>query len=83
VSETIAAAMAGKHILVEKPIAMNRDELHAMDPAVREAGVKTVCRFVLRYNPMVATAKELIRDGMFGELLYVQADYWHNPVHSG
>ena len=56
---------------------------HSLDLAVREAGIKTVCGFVLRYNPMVVTAKAMIRDGMFGELLYIQTDYWHNPVHSG
>jgi len=82
-ADAIAAANAGKHLLVEKPIALNRDELAAMDDAVRAAGVKSVCGFVLRYNPMVKTAYALARDGAFGELLYVQTDYWHNPEQSG
>jgi predicted dehydrogenase len=82
-ADAIAAANAGKHLLVEKPIAMNRDELAAMDAAVRAAGVKSVCGFVLRYNPMVETAYALARNGTFGELLYVQTDYWHNPEQSG
>ena len=54
-----------------------------MDDAVRKAGVKSVCGFVLRYNPMVETAFAMARDGMFGDLLYVQTDYWHNPEQSG
>jgi len=62
---------------------MNSAELADLDAAVRKAGVKTVCEFVLRYNPMVETPHQLIQDNMFGESLYVQADYWHNPVHSG
>src|SRR5688500_2904744 len=37
--DVIAAAGAGKHLLVEKPIAMNRDEVAAMDAAVSAAGV--------------------------------------------
>ncbi len=82
-AEGIAAARAGKHFLIEKPISMNNAELLDLDTAVRESGVKTVCGFVLRYNPMVETAHRLIQDNMFGELLYIQADYWHNPVHSG
>jgi predicted dehydrogenase len=81
--DAIAAAKAGKHFIVEKPIAMTREKLHAMDAAVSEAGVRTVCGFVLRYNPMVETAYSLIQDGFFGELLYVQTDYWHNPEQSG
>jgi predicted dehydrogenase len=81
--DVIAAAGAGKHLLVEKPIAVTREQLHAMDDAVTKAGVISVCGFVLRYNPMVETAYALSRDGTFGELLYVQTDYWHNPEQSG
>ncbi len=79
----IAAAEAGKHLLVEKPIAMTREELQAMDAAVTKAGVVSVCGFVLRYNPMVETAYALARAGLFGDLLYVQTDYWHNQEQSG
>lgn len=50
--ETIKAAEAGKHILVEKPIATDLDELRAMRDAVRAAKVKTVVGFVLRWNPL-------------------------------
>ena len=82
-ANAVTVANAGKHLLVEKPIAMNREELRAMDEAVTKAGVISVCGFVLRYNPMVETAYALARDGMFGELLYVQTDYWHNPEQSG
>jgi predicted dehydrogenase len=81
--DAIVAAQAGKHFLVEKPIAMKHDELHAIDDAVAKAGVKSVCGFVLRYNPMVETAYALSRDGFFGDLLYIQTDYWHNPEQSG
>ena len=81
--DVIVAAGAGKHVLVEKPIAMNRDELRAMDAAVAKAGIVSVCGWVLRYNPMVETAFAMARDGMFGDLLYVETDYWHNPEQSG
>ena len=81
--ETIAAARAGKHILIEKPAATTVEELHAMDAAVRAAGVRTVVGFVLRWNPLVQTAKALLDDGALGQLLYVQADYWHNSEQSG
>ncbi|HQY29942.1 MAG TPA: Gfo/Idh/MocA family oxidoreductase [Thermomicrobiales bacterium] len=82
-AHVITLAKAGKHVLVEKPIAIQPDELFAMDAAVTKAGVKSVCGFVLRYNPMVETAKSLIDAGTFGEILYVQTDYWHNSEQSG
>lgn len=81
--DTVTAANAGKHLLVEKPIAMTLEQLRAMDAAVAKAGVVSVCGFVLRYNPMVETVVSLARDGFFGDLLYVQTDYWHNPEQSG
>ena len=81
--ETIAAAQAGKHILIEKPVATRVEDLHAMDAAVRAAGVRTVVGFVLHWNPQVQTAKALVDDGALGQLLYVQTDYWHNPEQSG
>lgn len=80
-AETIAAAEAGKHILIEKPVAVVEDELYAMDDAVRKAGVKTVVSFVLRWNPMVVSMKQAIEKGWVGQPLLVQADYWHGPTN--
>jgi predicted dehydrogenase len=81
--DAITAANAGKHCLIEKPIALNRDEVLAIDAAVTESGVKTACGFVLRYIPMVLAQKAMIDQGLLGNELYVQTDYWHNPEQSG
>jgi predicted dehydrogenase len=81
--ETIAAARAGKHVLIEKPVATSLEDLHAMDAAVAQAGVRSVVSFVLRWNPLVRTARAMIDDGTFGDLIYVQTDYWHNAEQSG
>lgn len=81
--DTIAAARAGKHCLIEKPVAMNVSELHAMADAVREAGVRTVCGFVLRWIPSVTAAVAMRDQNLFGDLLFVETDYWHNPEQSG
>jgi predicted dehydrogenase len=79
----IAVARAGKHLLVEKPMAMTLEQVRAMDEAVTRAGIISLCGWVLRYNPMVETARALALDGTFGDLLYIQTDYWHNPEQSG
>src|SRR5688572_22093924 len=82
-AETIAAARAGKHILIEKPVATTPAELRQMDTAVREAGVRTVVSFVLRWNPLVLSIKRMLADGVFGRTFFVQTAYWHNAVASG
>src|SRR5438445_2886670 len=79
--ETIAAARAGKHILIEKPVAINRQDLREMAEAVRTAGVKTVVSFVLRWNPLVITLKELLGRGALGPVFYEEVDYLHGTWH--
>ncbi len=72
---TIAAADAGKHIVVEKPVAMDLAQMRAMAHAIDAAGVKTVVSFVLRWNPLFQTLKAMIADGAIGEVYSVEADY--------
>jgi predicted dehydrogenase len=75
---TIRAAEAGKHVVIEKPIANSLEEMRAMRDAVRKAGVRTVVSFVLRWNPLFETLKSLIADDAFGEIYCVEADYQHH-----
>jgi predicted dehydrogenase len=82
-ADVIAAADAGKHCLVEKPIALSVDQLDAMEAAVTKAGIRTVCGFVLRFNAATLATKALIEQGLLGDVLYVQTDYWHNTEQSG
>ncbi|HXG24602.1 MAG TPA: Gfo/Idh/MocA family oxidoreductase, partial [Chthonomonadales bacterium] len=76
--ETIAAAKAGKHILIEKAVANDIQSLRDMQAAVREAGVKTVVSFVLRWNPQFMWIKRMLAEGAIGEIFYAEVDYWHN-----
>lgn len=79
--ECIKAAGCGKHVLIEKPVALNLTELHSMAVAVERAGVKSSVGFVLRWNPLINTVKRAIHDGMIGRPLLVHADYWHGPAN--
>lgn len=74
----IRAARSGRHVIAEKPLALTAEELGPMCEAIAEAGVKTVTSFVLRFNPQIVTAKQLVSDGAIGEVVYAEADYW-NP----
>ena len=73
----IAAAEAGKHILIEKPMVLSMEENRALRDAVQKAGVKSIVSFVLRWVPLFDNIKSLIAAGAIGELFYVEADYWH------
>ncbi len=74
----LAAAAAGKHLVIEKPIGNSTDELRRMRDAVRKAGVKTIVSFVLRWNPLFRTIKALVADGAVGKVYFVEADYEHD-----
>ena len=73
--EVIEAASAKKHLLIEKPVATNLEDLHAMNAAVRRSGVKTVVGFVLRWNAVVSTLKNLMTKDFLGSVFYVETDY--------
>ena len=83
--EAIGAAEAGKHLIIEKPIAMNLKELKAIRDAVVKAGVKSQVGFVSRWNPHVQSIRTMIDKGGLGEIYYVEADYYHEigPWWSG
>jgi predicted dehydrogenase len=69
----IASLQAGKHVLLEKPMAMSLEQCDAI-LAAREASQKVLqMGFVCRYSPAAMRAKECIDSGAIGEVLHVQA----------
>jgi predicted dehydrogenase len=73
----VRAARAGKHLCIEKPLALDWKSCLAMQRAVREAGVKTVVSFVLHWNPSLVNTRHLIERGAVGRPYYIEVDYWH------
>jgi predicted dehydrogenase len=82
-SQATLAAQAGKNILIEKPVALNLEELHALQTAVEQSGVKTMVSFVLRWNPYLQIAKKLIMDGAVGNVFMIETCYWHSTPRAG
>ena len=74
----LASAAAGKHIVVEKPMANSLDEMRQMRDAVRQAEVRTVVSFVLRWNPLFQIVKAMIADDALGKVYYAETDYEHD-----
>ncbi|MGA9363554.1 MAG: Gfo/Idh/MocA family oxidoreductase [Bacteroidota bacterium] len=56
----IRACESGKHIMIEKPLALSLEECHRVGEAVEKSGVKLMTAFKMRYYPMVRRAKEFI-----------------------
>lgn len=68
-SAAIAALRAGKHVLVEKAIALTPEDADAMVQAARQAGRLLMVAHVLPFFPEFAFAAEAIRGGKYGRLL--------------
>ncbi|MBI4876557.1 MAG: Gfo/Idh/MocA family oxidoreductase [Acidobacteria bacterium] len=73
----IACARAGKHVLVEKPVALTLAGLRSLDQAIRAAGVKSITSFVLRWNPMFANIRAMLDQRLIGDVFYAEVDYFH------
>lgn len=74
---TVAAAEAGKHVLCEKPMALNREECRAITAAVRKAGVKYAVGYNRGLAPLVAEAQAALAGLPDKRLIYhrIQADF--------
>lgn len=76
-AQVIAAARAGKHVIVEKPLALTLADLRAVEAAVRAAGVKFCLCFELRFSAQFRAIKSLLDAGQLGRLHYAEIDYYH------
>lgn len=72
---TIKAAEAGKHVLCEKPAAMNAADVEAMFAAATRAGTFLGEAFMYRLHPMTAFLLQLLNDGKIGELRLIRSSF--------
>ena len=75
--QTLVAAEAGKHILLEKAMCTSLAEAKQMRDAVEKAGVKSVVSFVLRWNPLFEIIKAQLKDDAIGRVFMGEVDYFH------
>ena len=76
-AQAVAAARAGKHLIIEKPIALDVSELATLTKAVAESGVKTCVCFNIRFSPQFAATRSLLEGDLIGPLHYAEVDYYH------
>jgi predicted dehydrogenase len=63
----IAAALAGKHILLDKPIATTMEDANRIVEAAHKYGVKLMMAYLLRFLPAYQRAKTLLQEGVIGK----------------
>ena len=79
---TVAALKAGCHVLCEKPMALLSEDCEEMIKAADETGKLLMVGQVCRYAPSFIKAKELVENGVIGELTFVESEYAHDYVNT-
>lgn len=74
----IAALRAGKHVLCEKPLALNHEDCEAIIQAAQLSDRKVMVGQISRYTPSFRKAKEIIDSGAIGELTFIESEYAHD-----
>ncbi len=72
---SIEALNAGKHVLCEKPLAVNEQQVQAIIDAAKANGVFMMEAFWSRFNPTILAVLEDIKSGKIGEVNYVNVDF--------
>lgn len=82
--QSILSLRAGRHVLCEKPTAMNYAEARSMEQAARDSGRTLGIAYYRRLYPKVNRAKELLEAGAIGRPVFAEATShdWFNPSES-
>jgi len=72
---SIMAMNAGKHVLCEKPLGVNKGQVERMIEAARRNKVFLMEALWSKFNPTVKTCLELVKTGAIGEVNYLNADF--------
>ena len=75
--QAISAFENGKHVMIEKPLALNRHEAEAILRAQQDSGRFLSSNLVLRKSPRFQELKNWIAKGYFGEIVTIEGDYLH------
>ncbi|NMA94905.1 MAG: Gfo/Idh/MocA family oxidoreductase, partial [Clostridiales bacterium] len=75
---TVDALYAGKHVLCEKPMALNIDDCREMIKAAKETGKQLMVGQIGRYTPSFVMARDMVHEGVIGDLFFVESEYAHD-----
>ena len=72
---SIRAMQHGKHVLCEKPLASNADEVRELIAAADASGVSMMEGFMYRFHPQMARLRKLLADGAIGKPVLIRATF--------
>lgn len=73
----LAAVQAGKHVLVEKPGALNAAQLRTVQSAAEKSGVRVRIGYNHRFHPALQKTRALLDAGVLGPLMFLRGRYGH------
>src|SRR3954463_16274141 len=73
--QIVAAAKAGKHVFVEKPLALDRAEAERALAACAERGVVLAVGYNWRFQPALCEIKAMLEDGRLGKLVHIEGNF--------
>lgn len=73
----LAVAAAGKHLIIEKPLALSLAHCQDIATAVKSAGVRACVCFECRFSSQFMATKAVIDQGLLGSIHYGEVDYYH------
>ena len=81
-AQAMMAADAGKHILLEKPIALNAEEAKEIVDYCAKKNVRLAAGFMMRFATMHRKIKEMLDEGAIGQLVYTDAQFtcWYPEI---
>ena len=75
--QAIAAARAGKQVILEKPITLNLEDAEEIKSAFDAHDTRSCVCFELRFISQFTTIKSIIEEGLIGDIHYGEIDYYH------
>ena len=73
--QALMAIEAGKHVLIEKPLALNAAHAREVLTAARDKGVFAMEAVWMRANPLILKARDMVARGVIGDVVAVHADF--------
>lgn len=79
---TIKAAKAGKHVIIEKPLATTLEDADKMIQACKDAGVKLMYAEELCFAPKYERVRTMVKEGAVGDIYMLKQGEKHSGPHS-
>jgi predicted dehydrogenase len=79
--QIVAAAIAGKHVFCEKPLALTAREAEAAARACADRGVTLAVGYNWRFQPALKAIRDMLGDGRLGKLLHIEGNFCGPSVY--